>query len=199
MKNYGEELAYWYLRLNGFFVLDNFVYHKISNERDGDADLLAIRLPNVKGKIGGRTDDWDETLFKYFGEYEIAAVLCEVKTGKNPDFNKAFKDRKLKYALNRIGFAKDDIDRMFFEQQKRYFLLKSGDKKFLKLVISEYVKKRQLHNDSKLPFLVFSLQHIEDFIYKRINRYSEKYSARHMFPSSLLQYMMYKQRENSKK
>lgn len=197
MRNYGEELAYWYLRLNGFFVLDNFVYHRISkNNQNGDADLLAIRLPNVKGEIGGRMNDWDEILFKYLGEYEIAAVLCEVKTGKNPDFNKAFGDRKLEYALNRIGFAKNDIDQIL-EQQKSHYLLKSRDKKFLKLGISEYVKNRKLHNDSKLPFLVFSLQHIEKFICNRINRYSEKYSARHMFPSSLLQYMMYKQRENS--
>ncbi len=53
MRNYGEELAYWYLRLNGFFVLDNFVYHRTKHNRDGDADLLAIRLPNVKEPIGG--------------------------------------------------------------------------------------------------------------------------------------------------
>lgn len=26
--NYGETLAYWYLRLNGFFLLNNFVVHR---------------------------------------------------------------------------------------------------------------------------------------------------------------------------
>lgn len=30
MNNYGEAWAYWYLRLNGFFPLDNFVVHKDS-------------------------------------------------------------------------------------------------------------------------------------------------------------------------
>jgi hypothetical protein len=41
-----EKVAYWYLRLNGFFQIENFVVHP---ERRGgqrtDADLLAIRLP----------------------------------------------------------------------------------------------------------------------------------------------------------
>jgi len=41
-----EKVAYWYIRLNGFFQIENFVVHP---ERRGgqrtDADLLAIRFP----------------------------------------------------------------------------------------------------------------------------------------------------------
>ncbi len=33
--NYGETLAYWYLRLNGFFPLRNFVLHPV-HESAGD-------------------------------------------------------------------------------------------------------------------------------------------------------------------
>ncbi|MGJ7910456.1 hypothetical protein [Neobacillus sp. LXY-1] len=186
MKNYGEELAYWYLRFNGFFVLDNFVYHRTPNNRDGDADLLAIRLPYVKEVIGGRTDDWDEKLFSYLEEYEIAGVLCEVKTGPRANPSSAFKERKLKHALNRIGFSNLEIEKMLSKHENRC-LLESNGKKFLKLVVSEYEIERTT------AFLTFSLEYVEDFIYNRLEAYRrQKYNARHFFPSSLLQYMMYR-------
>lgn len=39
--NYGEERAYWYLRLNGFFPLSNFVVHKDEMvQYRADVDLL---------------------------------------------------------------------------------------------------------------------------------------------------------------
>ncbi|MCW4655797.1 hypothetical protein OOG41_08665 [Bacillus sp. AS_5] len=186
MKNYGEELAYWYLRLNGFFVLDNFVYHQTQHNRTGDADLLAIRLPHVKEVIGGRTDDWDEELFSYLDEYEIAGVLCEVKTGPRANPSSAFKKHKLRYALNRIGFSNPDIEEML-SKHENYCVLESNRNKFLKLVVSEYEIK------STRACLTLSLEYIEDFIYNRIEIYrSQKYNARHFFPSSLLQYMMYR-------
>ncbi|MGG0591520.1 hypothetical protein ABEY80_16955 [Priestia megaterium] len=186
MKNYGEELAYWYLRLNGFFVLDNFVYHRTQHNRDGDADLLAIRLPYVKEGIGGRTDDWDEKLFSYLEEYEIAGVLCEVKTGPRASPSSAFERHKLKHALNRMGFSRLDIEEMLFKHES-HCMLESNGKKFLKLVVSEYAVP------STTAFATFSLEYVEDFIYSRIEVYRrEKYNARHFFPSSLLQYMMYR-------
>ncbi|WP_439875414.1 hypothetical protein ACSLGG_06665 [Bacillus mycoides] len=186
MKNYGEELAYWYLRLNGFFVLDNFVYHQTQHNRNGDADLLAVRLPYVKEEIGGNTYDWDKKLFSYLDEYEIAGVLCEVKTGPRANPSSAFEKHKLRYALNRIGFSNPDIEEML-SKHENYCVLESNGKKFLKLVVSEYEIK------STRDCLTFSLKYIEDFIYNRIEVYRcQKYNARHFFPSSLLQYMMYR-------
>ena len=40
MRNYGEELAYWYLRLNGFFLIENFVIHNQEHENGSDVDML---------------------------------------------------------------------------------------------------------------------------------------------------------------
>ncbi len=50
--NYGETLTYWYLRLNGFFLLRNFVLHPSyesegTNNQAADSDLLAVRFPHV--------------------------------------------------------------------------------------------------------------------------------------------------------
>ncbi|MBS4178785.1 hypothetical protein [Lederbergia citrea] len=185
MLNYGEELAYWYLRFNGFFVLDNFVYHQTLENRNGDADLLAIRLPNVEEPIGGSFEDWDEKLFTYIGGYDVLGVLCEVKTGVRPDLSKAFEYPKVRYALNRIGFSKYEVDEML--EGNEHFILQCNQKKFIKLVISEHPIR------SNNTFLSFSLKDIEKFIYKRINDYTwQKYNARHFFSSSLIQYMMYK-------
>lgn len=83
--NYAETLAYWYLRLNGFFPLKNFVLHSSRREerlgREGaeqnegyipgaDCDLIAVRFPHVYEEIGGQPrqeeaiedneGDWDK-------------------------------------------------------------------------------------------------------------------------------------------
>jgi len=44
--NFGETLTYWYLRLNGFFPLANFVVHRgeQGNRPGGDVDFVAIRF-----------------------------------------------------------------------------------------------------------------------------------------------------------
>ena len=54
--NYGETLAYWYLRLNGFIPMRNFVLHPSVNATDknsADSDLLAVRFLHVYEEIGG--------------------------------------------------------------------------------------------------------------------------------------------------
>ena len=39
-----EHLAYWYLRLNGFLMLENFALHDESrSQQRTDLDLIAIR------------------------------------------------------------------------------------------------------------------------------------------------------------
>ena len=41
-----ERVAYWYLRLNGFFQIENFVIHpERSGSQRTDADILAVRFP----------------------------------------------------------------------------------------------------------------------------------------------------------
>jgi hypothetical protein len=72
--NYGETLAYWYLWLNGFFPLKNFVLHSSHRTKDAypsarfnnidpennymqavDSDLIAIRFPFVYEEVGGQS------------------------------------------------------------------------------------------------------------------------------------------------
>lgn len=46
MQISAEQLAYWYLRLNGFLMIQNFIVHPDSgNEQRTDADILGVRFP----------------------------------------------------------------------------------------------------------------------------------------------------------
>ena len=91
--NYSEERVYWYLRLNGFFPLTNFVVHKTPDiTHRSDVDLIAIRMPYVFEEVGGRLDDFDSEILSLLGEdFDITAlkktivVICEVKSSPRLD------------------------------------------------------------------------------------------------------------------
>jgi len=70
MNNFAEELTYWYFRLNGFFLLTNYVLHDVGQGQQrgtADADLLVIRFPYVYEEIGGQSKDWDKEKFSTWG------------------------------------------------------------------------------------------------------------------------------------
>ncbi|HEV3146870.1 MAG TPA: hypothetical protein VGZ47_23485 [Gemmataceae bacterium] len=52
-----EELAYWYLRLNGCFTIPNFVVHPDSGtNQKTDIDVFAVRFP-FRAELPGMKDD----------------------------------------------------------------------------------------------------------------------------------------------
>ncbi len=85
--NYSETLAYWYLRLNGFIPLRNFVLHPLrgaENKQAADSDLLAVRFPHVYEETGGQPNDWDHRLkdWGFLPEQEVISLIIEVKRVK---------------------------------------------------------------------------------------------------------------------
>jgi hypothetical protein len=54
--NFSEQLAYWYLRLNGFFPLTNFVlhHHGTGERHSSDADIVAVRFPTCMRQLEDR-------------------------------------------------------------------------------------------------------------------------------------------------
>lgn len=82
--NFSEQLAYWYLRLNGFFPLSNFVLHHDAKHRTSDADLLAVRFPYVSEDVGGQARDWDPRFMADWGidlAGRTVGLIVEVKSG----------------------------------------------------------------------------------------------------------------------
>ena len=179
MMNYGETLAYWYLRLNGFFPITNFVIHKSQGvEFSADCDVLAIRPPLVYEEVGGKNEDWDHRLLEHINSGKTIGVICEVKTGEFEKKN-LFRPAYVTYASKRLGItnADEDIKRI----AEGNAIEDVGDSyRVIKLFISN---KEEAGN-----FIYMSLESIIQFLLDRIGKYPiEKYRDRMFFGSILFQ------------
>jgi hypothetical protein len=100
-----EQLAQWYLRLNGFLTWDNFVIHSPdgSSLQRTDVDVVGVRFRHRCELVGNRQLRDDECL-KAWLDHNILA-LAEVKPGqcklngptRDPDA------RNLQLALHAVG------------------------------------------------------------------------------------------------
>jgi hypothetical protein len=180
--NYGEELAYWYLRLNGFFPLSNFVVHKSSQvEYSSDCDLIAIRHPYVYEEIGGKEDDWDDFLCGQLDFSRTLALICEVKTGRY-DRTELFQTEKLRYAIGRLGLVPIGRVEEITEQLKNSSTIEiNGTLQISKLLVGNIEKNAPNH-------IFLSLRHIRRFLRRRVRKYPiEKFRDRMFFGSILFQ------------
>lgn len=115
----GEKLAKWYLRFNGYFIVDNFIVHaaddqnRISGNIIGnhtETDILGLRYKfskEVTGKLNIKNDD------KILDDSEslIDFVIVEVKTGNANRPNRAWRDKKLstiEYIIRFAGFVETE-------------------------------------------------------------------------------------------
>jgi len=181
--NYGETNAYWYLRLNGFFLINNFVIHRTDEiAYSSDIDILGIRLPYVFEEVGGQPDDWDESLLQTLNPNIMTGVICEVKTG---DFDEKtlFRKKYLKYCLDRFGFMpqlSDAYTEQVFNNQITLVEFEGRQFQILKLFVSNYESKRE-------DFVQLRIKHIRQFIENGIQKYREKkWQDRVLFQSDFL-------------
>jgi hypothetical protein len=186
MQNYGEELAFWYLRLNGFFPIANFVVHGTGprlGEYTGEVDLIAVRWPFVSERIGGGTGDWDNPLMDLFVPNVPIGLLCEVKTG-NFGITELFRDEIVSSTLSRFGFA-SNYDAVIDSVQERPLSVVNNRFQIGKILFSNRAAVQQ---DA---FFHISLSHARGFIQDRIRAYPrEKYQDRMYFSSTLVQYLI---------
>ncbi|MFW6016094.1 MAG: hypothetical protein ACOCRK_06620 [bacterium] len=178
--NYGEELTYWYLRLNGFFLIQNFVVHRTDElEYSSDIDLLAIRFPHVYEEVGGRPEDWHDYLLRTLDFNKVTGIICEVKTGDYEE-EKLFKSKYINYSLRRFGF-KSDIYR-YTNSVKNNNITQLDEYQIVKLFVSN--NEPQSTEDK----IFISLQKIREFIETRLEKYNtEKWQDRIFFHSNYLQ------------
>ncbi len=185
MPNYAEERVLWYLRLNGFFPISNFVVHRSRNvKHSSDIDVMAVRFPFVYEEIGGRDDDWDNSLLELFTPKLPIGLMCQVKSG-GFDPNSIFSLEVVKYATGRFGFIPNHQD-LDDQVQKNRLTVVNKSFQIAKLFFSN--KNDQQNTDS---FFHISLGHTRDFIKSRIEKYpKEKYRDRMFFSSLLVQEMI---------
>lgn len=188
--NFAEEMVYWYLRLNGFFVLQNFVLHSsdLDGTQNADVDLLAIRHRFTFEEVGGQPFDKDEVLFSNFDPDKHISIICEVKSGPNPTESSLSlnKEDRLKYALQRLGvFSTDKIQTKHLPKLKNEPMSNGNYHQVAKLLISQ---KPAAYSSC----LCLTLDHIESFLRNHLKKYiDEKSGARLFFDSELLQHMLW--------
>lgn len=75
-----ERLSYWYLRLNGFMLLENFIVHdETSAEQRTDADLIGVRFNHRRENHSLPMKD--DPIIAACDTF-LNFVIAEVKTGK---------------------------------------------------------------------------------------------------------------------
>jgi hypothetical protein len=198
--NYGEELAYWYFRLNGFFPITNFVIHKSGQiHYTSDCDIIAVRPPKVYEDVGGQPQDWDVTLTKALDFTKTIGIICQVKTGRY-DLRDIFKREYVAASVARLGFTShDEANRLAQELARRPTIGAEDNCQFGKLLIAKkeaasehfiFLSLEQQEAASE-HFLFLSLEHVRRFIRERIQKYPKaKYRDRLFFGSLLIQDMI---------
>lgn len=86
-----EKLAYWFFRLNGCFLLENFLVHHENRKKGNgtEVDLLAMRFPNRRElKLIGAPMP-DDPIFK---NDKIEVFFAEVKSNQMCSINKSWLD-----------------------------------------------------------------------------------------------------------
>ena len=193
--NYGEEIVYWYLRLNGFFPITNFVIHRSQKiNHTSDCDVLAVRMPNVYEEIGGKPEDWDHDFAKELCFDRILGVICEVKTGRYA-LKDVFRTKYVRYAVGRLGLVPpDQITDVTDGLLHNPTVETATGCRICKLLIANDLKEPQ-------TFIFRSLDHAEDFIDDRVRHYpQEKYADRMYFGSELFQHTIHRiHRERSQR
>jgi hypothetical protein len=218
MSNFGESLAYWYLRLNGFFPITNFVLHREQGQQaqigqpnadtqqaqgrkySADADLLGVRFPHVREIIDSTVQRYDETFPREIDEELLTeqdktklrtiCLIVEVKTDgcSAEDLRKSFSENRLNTAIQRFGVFPHEQAQAIAHDLLATKSLIRGNYVFAKLALLE--KEAPAAND--LHFIVRSLNHANHFVYQRLfDSIEDKDADKVFFFDPFIQYIIW--------
>lgn len=196
--NYADAMGYWYLRLNGFFPLGNFVLHDYNEDlHTADRDLLAVRMPHVEEAVGGQPVDWDTARFTAWGvnhERQIIGTVVEVKGGIHAHGpGDAFTTERLRQAVCRLGFFTGELRDAAIERLTTERCFIHDEFAIVKLLITANPQ-----NTRRPHWHQVSLREVDGFICDRFSRYREqKGRSRSFFPSELVQYLIWRSEEEN--
>jgi hypothetical protein len=146
LANCFEHLVQWYLRLNGYFLVGDFVVHDPMGEPSGarsrgpieeatDVDILAVRLPNAQEQVLGQALPLDESLIDESCHERIDCLIAEVKGEAegdlnrvwHPDANKAARSqRAIETVVRRLGVVPEAEVGGVAERLREAYVVESG-------------------------------------------------------------------------
>lgn len=190
-----EQVAAWYFRLNGFFLISGFIVH-IDNpdaveQDDGslrhartEADFMGVRFPFSRENVNDRVMQDDALVTGMGGDAKVPKplfVLVEVKAGEckmngpwsNPE------RKNMERAVRRLGFAAQE------QQVDEIAQAMYSDARWENQThVLQYIcvgKKRSRALSAKYRHLVQINWHdIGDFLLKRFSGFPEKLPSGHV-------------------
>jgi hypothetical protein len=163
-----EDIAYWYLRLNGFLVLRNFLVHgDRRGEMRTEIDVLGVRFRHRREHLSQpmKDDDWIEQANR------TIVVFCDAKKGAY-DFNEAWTNREgriMESFLALVGI----IPRSEWPSVANE-LYKTGRSELLNILITALL----MHHDPEHRVSMrlrsaqqIQIEHALRFIHRRFNAY----------------------------
>ena len=206
MKNYAEELAYWYFRFNGFFPITNFVTHPIERDNEegySDTDIIAIKPVGVRETVGlGRQVDFCDFLYdRVINHYQdkTIAIICEVKAGTNPNIE--IDNRNIYAQMRRLG-TNFNLDHNGDEEDWEILLdlrpIRDDDEprgliyEDASIVVYRFLCKRNnnfMNRDHSWEMLTINTM-IKFMTSNRFEEYDEKARGWHQYDSSLIQFLL---------
>jgi hypothetical protein len=188
--NFAEQLAYWYLRLNGFIPLTNFVLHSESQDvdskrhRTSEADLLAVRFPHVREVVGGLPEDWDRQRFDDWGIdfNRTVGLIVEVKSGRWSDRDLRSRQWHISRGVQRLGMFTEGVAEEVFRDLNGRCRVERGDYVIAKLLVGS---ERRNHRS----WLYLDLRDGVRFIAARMDKYERKAKDRMFFNGDLIQFL----------
>ncbi len=145
-----EELAKWYLRLNGYFLVDNFIVHagddntKINDtglvSQHTECDLLGVRFPYQK-ETSGKLNISNDNQLIISQRDTIDCVVVEVKSGKRNQPNSAWVDKgklhAIEYVVRFFGLLpNEDLIKQVSLELSNCYLSKINNIAFRYIIIS---------------------------------------------------------------
>ena len=105
MAKASEQLASWYLRLNGCLLIPNYIFHALDGRQRAEVDLLGVRFPYRAEMRDTGYILRDDTVFPEQPQV-VDVVLGEVKAMKACTVNSSLLDattHNMEYALDALG------------------------------------------------------------------------------------------------
>ena len=188
MINFGERLASWYLRLNGFLLVEDFVLHRQDGKGTSDADLLAVRLGHSAESIDNAPLALHSAIQKLVGEEadpKHVALVVQVKTGAEGSAGDAFDAERLRRGLRFVGAVPEPALQGVVQELGEKATSSHDGWVFAKLLIAEEPR------DTKAVGV--PLKDALGFIEGRLRHHAERKAAdRLFFSDELMQFLAWR-------